>query len=119
MKPCSFTKKERLLKKQDFIEAVSKGRRFRTKNFTIFIKQNDRGIKRLGLSVSRKVGTAVKRNRIKRLIREFFRQNKEMFPASSDISISVRYGYSPAGLSEPARELAEFLTRLKSITNGG
>lgn len=113
MKPCSFTKKERLLKSQAFIDAASKGKRFGTKNLTIFIKSNDIGIRRLGLSVSRKIGAAVKRNRIKRLLREFFRLNKELFPASSDISISVKQGYSPSGYDDVKEELTGFLTKIK------
>ncbi|MBI5892560.1 MAG: ribonuclease P protein component [Deltaproteobacteria bacterium] len=113
MKPCSFTKKERLLKKQDFIDAAKKGKRFSTKNLTIFIKSNDIGIKRFGLSVSRKVGSAVKRNRIKRCLREFFRLNKEIFPASSDISISVKQGYSLSGYNDVKKELTDFLTKIK------
>lgn len=113
MKPCSFTKKERLLKSQDFIDAAKKGKRFSTKNLTIFIKSNDIGIRRLGLSVSRKIGAAVKRNRIKRLLREFFRLNKENFPASSDISMSVKPGYSPFGYNDVKEELTGFLTKIK------
>lgn len=114
MKPCSFVKKERLLKRQDFIDAAKKGKRFSTKNLTIFIKSNDIGIKRLGLSASRKIGSAVKRNRIKRLLRDFFRLNKEIFPASSDISISVKQGYNPSGYNNVKEELTGFLARIKT-----
>ncbi|MBI5682024.1 MAG: ribonuclease P protein component [Deltaproteobacteria bacterium] len=113
MKPCSFTKQERLLKKQDFIGAASNGKRIWAKNFTIFIKPNDKGVRRLGLSVSRKVGTAVKRNRIKRLLREFFRLNKELFPSSSDISISVKQGCSPEGYRDVMGELTPLLLKIK------
>ena len=113
MKPCSFTKKERLLKSQEFIDAANKGKRFSTKNLTIFIKSNNIGIRRLGLSVSRKVGAAVKRNRIKRYLREFFRLNKEFFPPSSDISISVKQGASPSGYNDVKEELTWFLTKIK------
>jgi len=45
---------------------------------------------RLGLSVSRKVGTAVARNRIKRLLREAFRQLQHDFPRGYDLVIVVR-----------------------------
>lgn len=45
---------------------------------------------RLGLSVSRKVGTAVVRNRIKRLIREAFRHMQHDFPRGYDLIVVVR-----------------------------
>ncbi len=57
---------------------------------TVFGKPNALPHPRLGLSVSRKVGTAVKRNRIKRLLREAFRLTQHDWPASYDIIIVVR-----------------------------
>jgi len=51
---------------------------------------NDLGITRLGITVSKKIGNAVKRNRIKRVIRELFRLNKNRFPVGYDIVIVAR-----------------------------
>lgn len=53
---------------------------------------------RLGISVPRKVGNAVQRNRIKRIIREAFRLHKEVFPQQSDIVFAVRPGISLTGM---------------------
>lgn len=113
MKPYSFTKKERLLKKKEFIDTAVKGKAFRTRDFTVFVKPNNIGIKRLGLSVGRKTGNAVKRNRIKRLLREFFRLNKELFPDSSDISISVKERCSLEGYNDVKGKLIPLLMKIK------
>jgi len=45
---------------------------------------------RLGISVHKKTGNAVRRNKIKRLIREVFRLNRGLFPQSCDIVFTVR-----------------------------
>jgi ribonuclease P protein component len=51
---------------------------------------NAESYNRLGISVHRKTGNAVRRNRIKRLIREVFRLNRGLFPPSCDIVFTVR-----------------------------
>ncbi len=101
----SFTKDERLLRSSDFASVRKYGKRIASRNFVIFLKKNNLGIRRLGLGVSSKVGGAVKRNRIKRLLREFFRLNKEIFPPSTDIFISVKQGFHPSGYQDVEREL--------------
>lgn len=45
---------------------------------------------RLGISISRRVGTAVRRNRIKRLLREAFRLEQQAMPAGVDLIVQVR-----------------------------
>lgn len=61
----------------------------RGENILLFASPNQRGIKRIVVNVSSKVGKAVVRNRIKRIYREIFRKNKEIFPESYDIIISL------------------------------
>lgn len=72
----SFTKKERLLKPGDFVRVLKYGRKTQTESFRLAVLSNSLGNNRLGISVSAKVAGSVRRSRIKRLIREFFRINK-------------------------------------------
>lgn len=55
---------------------------------------NTESYNRLGISVHRKTGNAVRRNRIKRLIRESFRLNRDQLPSSCDIVFAVRPGFA-------------------------
>jgi len=83
-----FKKNERLAKRPDFEMVMDKGKKKRVgKLCIIFSLPNDLGRKRLGIIASKKVGNAVARNRVKRVIREIFRQIKHRMEPALDIVI--------------------------------
>lgn len=83
----SLKKEERILKRAEFINLNLHGTRYYTENFVVILKQNNSNTTRLGITVSKRFGNSVKRNKIKRLIREFFRLNKQHIPKGYDIMI--------------------------------
>jgi ribonuclease P protein component len=87
----TFGKDERIRKKRDYLTLYQQGVRSHSRHFTVIAHRNPSGKRRLGLTVSKKVGNAVKRNRLKRLLREFFRLHKEQFPPTQDIVIMARW----------------------------
>ena len=67
---------------------------------------------RLGLSVSKKVGTAVKRNKVRRRLNEIFRSSVETLPADLDFVISARPASAEATFEELSEEFLRSLRRL-------
>jgi ribonuclease P protein component len=72
-----FAKDNRLLDAASFQRVFDKASRSRDKCFTVLCRRNDNNIARLGLAISKKYcKRATARNRIKRIVRESFRQNQ-------------------------------------------
>ncbi len=70
---------------------------------------------RLGLSVSRRVGNSVKRNYIKRLLREAFRLSQPQFPAGHDLVVVVK-PHTPVSLPQYQAMLVDAVTGLHRAT---
>ena len=78
------------MNRKDFVNLNRLGKRRYTAHFVIIFRKNNLGITRLGITASKKTGNSVKRNRIKRLIREFYRLHKASFPKGYDIIIATK-----------------------------
>lgn len=105
----SFPKRIKILNRADYVNANRSGRRIHSRHFAVILKQNGLGITRLGVIVSKKAGNAVKRNRVKRLIRELFRLNKSRFPQGHDIVIAAKKGANYLDLRKIKEEIGEII----------
>ncbi|MBW2107391.1 MAG: ribonuclease P protein component [Deltaproteobacteria bacterium] len=88
------------MKRSDFVRLYTHGKRARAGVFWANAGPNRLGSPRLGITVSKRVGGAVKRNRIKRLVREYFRLNKARFAGSWDINLVARQEAARASTQE-------------------
>ena len=107
----SFKREERILRNKDFISLKLHGKRFYTNNFVVIIKENRKNFTRLGITVSKGIGNSVKRNRIKRLIREFFRLNKHQIPKGYDLMITALKGNNTYDFLKLKEELGNLLLK--------
>jgi ribonuclease P protein component len=97
MPPFTFGQERRLRRHAEFVQAQRTGRRVATPHFTLLVaRQPDAKAEgttaRMGLVVSGKVGSAVKRNRVKRMCRECFRTWPNLLPAGVDLVVIARPG---------------------------
>jgi ribonuclease P protein component len=106
----SLTKSERLLSRADFEKLSNNGNRIDSDYFVILYSKNGLGKLRLGVTVSKRVGRAVIRNRVKRLVREYFRLHKTLFSDSYDVNIIAKGG-TPELSSRQIRGALETICR--------
>lgn len=86
----TFPRSHRIRTRKEFSGVFQEGVRGSRGPLTLYGVPNTMGHPRLGLAVGRSVGTAVRRNRIKRLLREGFRHLQHDLPGSYDLVILVR-----------------------------
>ncbi|MEN6559176.1 MAG: ribonuclease P protein component [Acidobacteriota bacterium] len=85
-----LTPLERIRKKGDFAGIYREGSRFRGRYFTLVFRGNGLAYSRLAVVASRKVGSAVVRNKVKRRFRDLFRRNKGLLGTPLDLIVVAR-----------------------------
>jgi ribonuclease P protein component len=90
LKTSPFPKKYRILKRYEFLEFYASGKAVHSPGFILVYKNGLSGGYRIGITVSRKVGNAVVRNRIKRRIREYYRLHRMVVPNPWDFHVIAK-----------------------------
>ena len=107
----TYPRSHRLSGKLQFAAVYEGGRKESRGPVTALAIPNDLPHTRLGLSVSRRVGTAPRRNRIKRLLREAFRLHRHDCPRGYDLVIVVR-PHEPMILAEYQKLMTALILKL-------
>lgn len=107
-----FRPSDRVLRSTEFERIYSEGRRSTCASFAVFMLPNSLGRSRLGMTVTRKFGSAVMRNRYKRIVREIFRKNRDIFGDARDFVVNIRSGAAERAYATLEEEL---LTTVASV----
>ena len=110
-RPYRFPSAERLRTDREFREVVRKGARISTPNYTVYRDSLGGESRRVGVSAGKRAGGAVGRNRVKRLVREFYRQHKDVFPPGTRTVIVVRKPTEGAAFDSVCAELLPAIRR--------
>jgi len=113
-----FRRVERLVRKGQFDAVFEEGVVFRSAAITVRARANGLGYSRLGLLVGRRCGGAVRRNRMKRLLRESFRRNRGMLSVGCDVVVIPRSGWRDLRLAGIEPVFREALSYVESALAG-
>jgi ribonuclease P protein component len=103
-----FPPRLRLRKRAEFLALQREGQRAAAPHFVVITRPSD-GPSRLGITTSRKVANAPGRNRIRRLVREFFRHNRLRLASPRDVLVIARPGAAQVTFSDVHDELSRAL----------
>ena len=104
-----FPKALRLTRRREFLLLQREGRRRHSEAFVVLRHPAGGSTSRLGITVSSRVGNAVARNRVKRLVREFFRTRRHELRAAVDLVVIAKPGAPKLSYAQAANELARAL----------
>lgn len=112
-RPFAFRATDRLHRRSEFLRAQRGGIRAQTPHFVIYAAAGTPPAVRLGVTVARRIGGAVVRNRIKRRVREAFRLTlRAILPGGTDLVVIAREG---AGGLNSATTCEELLAAVRSV----
>jgi ribonuclease P protein component len=108
--PYAYRKSERIRKNTEFV-ATMKGKRLSIDGLSLFYKKNDRANFRVGLSVGKKLGNAVKRNRLRRQIRSCITKVLGDHAAGYDLVFVARQGLADLAFDQVLKAVTRALQR--------
>ena len=96
---------ERLRSNAQFSDVYRTHRSFADDYFVMYVRENGESFNRVGVSVSKKIGNSVVRHRIKRLVKEAFRNSENMFNSGLDIVFVARSNAASMSYEETVKSL--------------
>jgi ribonuclease P protein component len=105
----------RLVRRAEYDAVYREGRRRSSREFTIFVRPNGLEVSRFGWSIKKALGNAVRRNRIRRRLREIFRLHRREIATGWDIVVHPRATVATTGFPALTQEMLKLLIMPKPI----
>ncbi len=102
-------------KNSDFSNIIHHGRYVKNRSYVVYVKENQLDIYRFGISVSKKLGNAVHRNKYKRQLRFIIDKYKKNYQKGFDYIIIIRNGYIHLDFDEKDKD---YIYLINKISNG-
>ena len=109
----------RIRRRREFLALQGSAKRRPTRHFLVLVARDAAPTARLGITVTRKIGNAVLRNRVKRSVREAFRRCRETLPGGIALVVIARDGSPRLAAREVAEELAPVFSQLSEAPASG
>lgn len=106
-----FPRACRLVRRADFDAVYREGRKKTSREFAVFLRANGLPLSRFGWSIKKALGTAVRRNRIRRRLREVVRLHRGEIAAGWDVVIHPRASTAAADFDALTADLLRLLPR--------
>jgi ribonuclease P protein component len=108
-------RRHRLKKSAEFQRVRALKRSWAHPLLVLYVAPNDLALTRVGISTSKRVGKAVVRNRVKRLIREAVRSCLPSLPAGRDLVLIARPATAEAGFDQVRQAVESLLRRARLL----
>ncbi len=103
---------------REFARVYKKGKFFAGKYIVLYVLPNGLDINRLGITASKKAGKSIRRNRIKRLIKENYRLNEELVRCGYDLVFVVRSSEILPDYYDIQKEMGFLFRKLNLVDKG-
>lgn len=114
---CTWPRTQRIRNRADFVLCYEANHRYFSRYFVLFVRRREELGWRVGFTVSKKMGNAVRRNSIKRVLREFFRLHKRDVPQQLDIVVVPKRNliHVPVSYALVHAQLSPLLEKLRGL----